>query len=1036
MEPGGAGKHEGYGSVSESAAAVSLGNPILNTPYEAPGAHFEIGPSGPTGVVNEGRRPSESFIPVAPQKKGKKVAQESLDFDLTGERREINSLINDIRYQVDLWRVRKYQGVTPYSRKLLEYWADPNRENRVLYCQREAAETAIFLAEVAGRHGYPDFRTRLHDENAKYNDGLPRLGLKMATGSGKTVVMAMLIAWQTINKVFSPKDARFAKRFLIIAPGITIRDRLRVLHPGDDENYYRQRDLVPNDLWSALQQAEIAITNYHTFQLRDSKEFQGIAANTKKLLAGHANKTDQFKESNDQMVSRVLRDLSGRAKRGGRQGEIIVINDEAHHCYQDRPISDEIVLDAEDKKEAAERNADARVWFKGLQAIRKKKEVGIKSIYDLSATPFYLKGSGYNEGFIFPWVVSDFSLMDAIESGIVKIPRLPVDDNAVNADVIYRTLWDHVGKALPKKLKKTDDTANWVPPDTLIGALESLYRSYEKSFREWEQSHRDEAATPPVFIVVCPNTTVSKLVYEWIAGVEVTQPDETVRLRKGNLALFSNVNEHQQWIDKPNTVLIDSDQLESGEGMKDDFKAAAHLEIERFKDEYRRRNPGADTDKLTDEDLLREVMNTVGKPGRLGEGVRCVVSVSMLTEGWDANTVTHVLGVRRFGSQLLCEQVVGRGLRRRSYLVGDDGKFEPEYAEVYGVPFSFLPTDGQVAKPETPKNPAIEVRSLPERADLRIEFPKLVGYRMELHDAPLIVEFIPECKLHLDKTTVATWTQTGGIVGETDEQQIDVDDVRPQQVAFALAVEVLRKEGIVGAEEAEKPWLFPQLVAIAKQWLAECLTMEPGLSVGFLSVFAEARHLAAERICLAIAQQQTDPREELLPRFTPFDPTGSTDGVSFISRKVVVPATKSPLNYVVLDGVKGNSWEETLALLLEKHPSVASYVKNERLEFQIPYVHAGNSHMYVPDFLVRLVAEDGDVTRTLIVEVSGSRKSPGPTKTKRDTALYKWCKAVNNHGGFGRWGFIEINDMTRAESVLEGGIESLYADGPVTGGED
>jgi len=1013
-----------------------LGNPILNSPYLAPEAYFEVGPSGPTGAIIPGRRPSESFIPVAPQKKGRKgVVQVALDFDLTGERREVNSLINDIRYQVDLWRGRRYQGVTPYTRKLLEYWADSARENRVLYCQREAAETAIFLAEVAGRHGYPDFRTRLNEENAKYNDGLPRLGLKMATGSGKTVVMGMLIAWQTINKVFSPNDARFAKRFLIIAPGITIRDRLRVLHPGDDENYYRQRDLVPNDLWSALQQAEIAITNYHTFQLRDAKEFQGIASNTKKLLAGHANKTDQFKETNDQMVTRVLRDLSGGGRRGGRQGEIVVINDEAHHCYQDRPLVDD-VLDSEDRKEAEARNADARVWFKGLQAIRKKKEVGIKTIYDLSATPFYLKGSGYNEGFIFPWVVSDFSLMDAIESGIVKIPRLPVDDNAADSTVIYRTLWDHVGKVLPKKLKKTEDTSDWVPPDTLVGALESLYRSYDKSFVAWEQAPHEDTSTPPVFIVVCPNTTVSRLVYEWIAGVEIALPDETTRLRPGKLALFSNVDENRQWFDKPRTVLIDSAQLESGEAMKDDFKAAAHIEVERFKDEYRRRNPGADTDKLTDEDLLREVMNTVGKPGRLGEGVRCVVSVSMLTEGWDANTVTHVLGIRRFGSQLLCEQVVGRGLRRRSYVVGEDGKFEPEYAEVYGVPFSFLPTDGQTAKDDKPKNPAIEVRSLPERSELRIDFPKLDGYRMELHDPPLIVDFIPECKLHLDRTTVATWTRTEGVVGEGEEQEIEVDSIRSQQVAFELAVEVLRKEGIVAAEEAEKPWLFPQLVDISKRWIKGCLSWEPGMTVGYLSVFAEARHLAAERICLAIAQQQTDPREELVPLFRRFDPTGSTDGVSYITRKVAIEATKSPLNYVVLDGVKGNTWEETLAGLLEKHPNVAAYVKNERLGFEIPYVHAGNSHQYVPDFLVRLVLDTDGVTRTLIIEVSGSRKSPGPTKTKADTARHKWCKAVNNHGGFGRWGYIEINDMTRAESVLEGGIESLYADGPVTGGDD
>ena len=317
----------------------------------------------------------------------------------------------------------------------------------MFFCQREAAETAIFLAEAAGRHGAPDFRARIDPENELHNDGLPRVALKMATGTGKTVVMGMLIAWQTINKVANPNDARFAKRFLIVTPGITIRDRLRVLEPADEHNYYRERDLVPPDLWESLLQAQIIITNYHTFLLRDAKEIQGVASNTRKILtAGKA--VDPFKETDDQMVARVLRDLTGRGGRGKtKAGEIIVINDEAHHCYQDKPLEDPAELDSDDKKEAAQRNESARVWFKGLRAIQKK--VGIKAVYDLSATPYYLRGSGYNEGYIFPWTVSDFSLMDAIESGIVKVPRIPVDDDAAGDVAVYRQLWDYVGAGAP-----------------------------------------------------------------------------------------------------------------------------------------------------------------------------------------------------------------------------------------------------------------------------------------------------------------------------------------------------------------------------------------------------------------------------------------------------------------------------------------------------------------------------------------------------------------------------------------------------------
>jgi type III restriction enzyme len=303
----------------------ALDNPILNSPYDPPAAHFELGPDGPTGVVAPGRRRSESFIPVPPSRKGKH-AQQQLDLDAAGERIEQNTLINDIRHAVDRWRAGNYNGVTPMTRKLLQYWSAPERDEPVFFCQREAAETAIYLAEAAGRHGNPDFRTRIDPENVLHNDGLPRVALKMATGTGKTVVMAMLIAWQTINKVVNPNDSRFAKKFLLVTPGITIRDRLRVLEPADSHNYYRERDIVPPDLWESLLQAQIVIINYHGFLKRDAKEIQGVAKTTRQILTAGRD-DDPFEETDDQMVARVLRDLSGRGgnKSKTKAGEIIVI---------------------------------------------------------------------------------------------------------------------------------------------------------------------------------------------------------------------------------------------------------------------------------------------------------------------------------------------------------------------------------------------------------------------------------------------------------------------------------------------------------------------------------------------------------------------------------------------------------------------------------------------------------------------------------------------------------------------------------------
>lgn len=1004
----------------------TIDNPILNSPYDQPDRHYLISPHGPTGEIRDGRRPSESFIPIAVSKKGKKGAdgseQPAFDFDATGERREKNSLINDLRRDVERWRRDgQYAGVTPISRKLLQHWADPTRENRVIFAQREAAETAIFITEVAGRHvPYADWRKRLEPENTAHNNGLPRAALKMATGSGKTVVMAMLIAWQTLNKQYAPRDARFTNRFLVVAPGITIRDRLRVLLPEDAENYYDLRDLVPAGLKGGLDSARIVITNYHSFLLKDAKEIRGVAKNTRLLLKGDRS-DDPFKETPQAMVSRVLRDL------GPDNQQIMVFNDEAHHCYLARPIQ----TGEKRAKEQNDENEQAGVWFSGLQAIA--KHVGIKQIWDLSATPFYLNGSGYNEGYIFPWTVSDFSLMDAIEAGIVKVPRTPVDDDADDDLVTYLRLWEHVGEHLPKRAAK-GTVKDWLPPKELEGALRSLYRSYEKAYAHWEEKLRFHSETPPVFIVVCPNTVVSKLVHDWISGEAVLDEEgEVITHKPGNLDLFSNIVDGQPAA-RPFTILVDSAQLESGEAIKDDFKKAAGLEIAKFKAEYRQRNPGDDAEKLTDEDLLREVMNTVGKKGKLGADVRCVVSVSMLTEGWDANTVTHILGVRAFGSQLLCEQVVGRGLRRRNYATNDDGYFEPEYANVYGIPFQFISSNKPNSDPPPPK-PSIEVSTLEGREDLRISFPKLDGYRVELPDEDIWLDLATAPVFEIGPNTVPTWVEMGGVVGRRELEEGDPAGYRPQQVAFALAKRILDQRFTQAGDR--RPWLFPKLVRICQDWIDQRVVLKGDYSLGYLMTITEARVLAAEQVWNAVIRHVGNRRERLRPMINRFDPEGSTRDVDFITRKRVVTAEKSEVSHVTLDGKDGNTWEQLLTSELELNTNVHSYVKNDHLGFTIPYIHKGRSHSYIPDFLVRLVKHNGfDVDRTLIIEVSGSQKSPGPTKQKATTARDSWCVAVNNHGGFGRWGYIEMTDPNSFKVRIAEAIQALYDDLPIIGDPD
>ncbi|MBI3860932.1 MAG: DEAD/DEAH box helicase family protein [Planctomycetia bacterium] len=700
-------------------ANVVIDNPILNSPYEEPKRHFRFDDDGITDKIVDSRRISSYFVPIAqPKKKGKQLV---IDTEWTNDRVEENKFINRVRSRVILWREGRYPGVTRTTARLLDYWTNPERDRKFYFCQIEALETVIYLAEAAHKYGDAWIENELRAGNQEANPLLDRIALKMATGTGKTVVMAMLITWQTLNKLANTQDARFSDTFLIVSPGITIRDRLRVLLPNDPQNYYRERDIVPAYQMDELGKARILITNYHTFLAREKVEAARI---TKGILA--PGDPDRFKETPDEMVRRVCREL------GTKKG-IVVINDEAHHCYRRRVVAEEPKLTGDDRREAEKRNEEARVWISGLEAVKSK--IGIKHVYDLSATPFFLRGSGYPEAMLFPWVVSDFSLIDAIESGIVKIPRVPVADDSMKGDQpTYRNLWLHVRDQLPKKGRGTERLAGEPhPPKELQGALLSLYANYEQAYRQWQDNAQAQARglTPPVFIVVCSNTNVSKLVFDYIAGWEkpLSPSPSTGRagvraiadsasthdhpadggtgetiVQAGALSIFRNDDGHGGWLSRPNTILVDSEQLESGESMSAEFKQIAAREIEEFKSEYRARFPGRDADELTDEDLLREVMNTVGTSGPLGEQVKCVVSVSMLTEGWDANTVTHILGIRAFGTQLLCEQVVGRGLRRRSHSLNSEGRFEPVPSDTRDSG-AILVDQGSVAVPRDPAWP-------------------------------------------------------------------------------------------------------------------------------------------------------------------------------------------------------------------------------------------------------------------------------------------------------------------------------------------
>jgi type III restriction enzyme len=743
----------------------------------------------------------------------------------------------------------------------------------------------------------------------------------------------------------------------------------------------------------------------------------------------------------------VCRDLAGKKN-------IVVINDEAHHCYRRRPELEAETLTGEERQQAAKRDEEARVWLSGLEAVKNK--IGVKAVYDLSATPFFLQGSGYPEGALFPWVVADFSLVDAIEAGIVKVQRVPVADNSMTGkQPTYRDLWLRIRDGLPKKGRKTDAVGGEPKlPAELQGALHSLYDNYRQSCERWQSNAEAQARglTPPVFVVVCNNTNVSQMVFDYVAGWNKPLGDGAEVVVPGALELFRN-EEDGHWSERPNTILVDSEQLESGDAMSADFKKIAAVEIEEFKAEYRARFPGRSTDDLRDEDLLREVMNTVGA-GKLGERVRCVVSVSMLTEGWDANTVTHILGVRAFSTQLLCEQVVGRGLRRMSYVVNDKGYFDAEYAEVYGVPFSFIPCSGSNANASPGPIPT-RVRALEDRVVCEITFPRLLGYRYDVPSERLSATFTDDSKLALSTADIPTRTENAPIVGERSIHTLDdLKRHRNNEVAFLLAKLTLEKYFRQDNEQRTdrpsvhrfdadvKGWLFPQVLAIAKRWLAECVTCKDNTFPQLL-LLIEFAHDAADRIDKAIVESAAG-TPALEPILRPYDVIGSTRYVDFDTTKAVYPTVpdKCHISHVVADT---GSWEQKMAQALEEMPEVLRYVKNQSLGFTIPYTLNGEEKQYYPDFIAclsddrsaglpppreasadrRSLGEGGQACLNLIVEVTGEARSDKAAKVT--TARTLWVPAVNNHGGFGRWAFVEVTDPWDAQRTIRAAMQLASA---------
>jgi type III restriction enzyme len=649
------------------------------------------------------------------------------------------------------------------------------------------------------------------------------------------------------------------------------------------------------------------------------------------------------------------------------------------------------------------------------------RKLGVTRLIDLSATPFFLRGSGYAEGTLFPWTMSDFSLMDAIECGIVKLPRVPVADNIPGGEMPkFRNLWEHIRTRMPKKGRgKAKNLDPLSLPVELQTALEALYGHYKKTYDLWEAAG---IGVPPCFIVVCNNTSTSKLVYDYISGFHRENEDGSTTLENGRLELFRNFDEHGNPLGRPRTLLIDSEQLESGDKLDDNFRVMAADEIDRFRREIiERTGDRQQAEHITDQELLREVMNTVGTPGRLGDSIRCVVSVAMLTEGWDANTVTHVLGVRAFGTQLLCEQVIGRALRRQSYDLNEEGLFTVEYADVLGVPFDFT-AKPVVARPQPPRE-TIQVKAVrPDRDPLEIRFPRVQGYRVELPEERLTAEFNDDSVLELTPDLIGpSITRNAGIIGEDVELSLShLEDMRRSTLLFHITQRLLYTKWRDPGEEP-KLYLFGQLKRITKQWLDTCLVCK-GSTYPAQLMYQELADMACERITAGITRALVGERP-IKALLDPYNPTGSTIHVNFTTSKThrwQTDLRRCHINWVILD----SDWEAEFCRVAESHPRVKAYVKNHNLGLEVPYRYGSETRTYIPDFIVLVDDGHDDDLLHLIVEIKGYRREDA--KEKKATMETYWVTGVNHLGKYGRWAFAEFTEVYRMQADFEAKVEAAF----------
>lgn len=1021
--------------IEAPGGPLEVESPIINSPFYEPEYHWQV-ERGEQPIKAEGRRPASYYFRVPEHAERGRTAPKRHGKDLFGDadvgQEEELALVNLLRQRVAAWRAgeltgRAYDGISPVTRELIDLWRSEDRMQRLFFAQVEAAETVIFLLEAAApyRKDIPPIPTDEPSADAKANGfrAFARYACKMATGTGKTTVMGMLCAWSILNRIAAPTDDRFTDTVLVVCPNVTIRERLAELDPArGDLSLYRTRQLVPPQRMDDLRRGEVMIANWHRLAKLETGSVNGQSAKVVKTgeavevvkNAGRQNETRETKyfESDAAWFKRIRRELgSGR----GRAPHWLVFNDEAHHAYRrgDRVTG---ATDLEDDKNLSKKNArEATIWIEGLDRINKLasgRRKGIRLCVDLSATPFYIQGSGNEVGKPFPWVVSDFGLLDAIESGLVKIPQLPSRDPTGAQEAAYFNIWRWV-----QEKAEEDGYGSKLTPELVMNyasaPINLLANEWRQRFEQWQRfaKNQQKHPVPPVFIVVCRDTQVAKAVHNWLAYDEGGYGEPP--------ALFRNVPGREV------TVRIDSrvvEDIEAG-GTKDETRRLRFILDTVGKAEWPGRRVPEDWSELVrkhNEKVANEdndgSLHWVDERVPPGRDVRCIVSVSMLTEGWDANTVTHIVGLRPFGSQLLCEQVVGRALRRRSYALKTDGseQFAEETAQVFGVPFELVPFKVRESRdPVDPPDPN-HIYSVPEKSAYAITFPIVTGYQQRgRFEVTLDWARVPQVTLdpmHIPQTVELTsLTASEGALsayGPGDRPTLSLQEwrakYRDQQVAFRLAHKVMHRwQAEYGVDAVPTSKLFQAVLFAARRFLADPAKLVRKGDSQACDVLAVGHYeQAAVGALFEAIRSSADGETHELPVIPQgASGRGSTEYVDFHSTKPIYAVQKCHLNAMVADTAK---WEQSAAFALDTHPGVARWIKNDHLGFLIPYRKGDLSPKYTPDFIAVL---DNDLH--LIVEVKGRYDDDADRKAK---AAQRWVAAMNNLGEHGQWAYVVVED--------------------------